>query len=203
MQPAPRLDHVAKRAVDAIAHQGARLEDFEVDVGGALADRLRQQRVDEADDGRVVLGLEEVRDLGQRFGELGEVEGLAHVLDDRLGGVGLARVGECQAVLELLRRHQDLAQGLAGHAAHLGERGRLRHRAQPHLERAARDARGDHALGFREGVGQQADGRGVQFLGVHRALEGCRHFSAGSCSGATGGNARLRSKPIVPWRFLM
>ena len=136
MQPAARLDHVAQRAVDAEAHERARLEDLQVHVGGALAHRLREERVDEPDDRRVVLGLEEVGDFRERLGELGEVDRLAHVLDDGLGGRGLARVGERQAMLEFLGREQHLAQRLAGHAAHFGERGGLRIGPDPHLERA-------------------------------------------------------------------
>ncbi len=65
VQAPARLDHVAQGAVDAVAHQRARFEDLEVDVGGALAHGLREERVDEPDDGRVVLGLEEVGDFGE------------------------------------------------------------------------------------------------------------------------------------------
>ena len=50
------------------------------------------------------------------------------------------------AVLELVGGEQHFAQGLAGHAAHLGERRGLRDAAEPHLERAVRHARGDGAL---------------------------------------------------------
>ena len=45
---------VAQHAVDAKAHDRARLVGLDVDVGRALAQRLRQQRVDHADDRRVV-----------------------------------------------------------------------------------------------------------------------------------------------------
>jgi hypothetical protein len=175
MQAPAGLDHVAQGAVDAVAHQRARLEDLQVHVGGALAHGLREQRVDEPDDRGVVLALEEVGHLGQRFGELGEVDRVAHVLDDGLGGGRLARVGERQALLELLGAEQHLAQGLAGHAAHLGERRGRGIRADPHLERAVDHASGEHALRLGEGVGQQSHRLRVEVAGVHGSLQRGRH----------------------------
>ena len=64
-----------------------------------------------------------------------------NVLDDGLGGIGLACVRERQAMLELFRRDQHLAQGLARHPPNFRERGRLRVGPQPDFHRAARHAR--------------------------------------------------------------
>ena len=44
VQRALRLDHVAQHAVDAEAHHRARFEGFDVDVRGAVAQRLGEQR---------------------------------------------------------------------------------------------------------------------------------------------------------------
>jgi hypothetical protein len=48
------LQHFAQHAIDAEAHDEAALERFDVDVGRAFLDRFGQQRVDQADDRRVV-----------------------------------------------------------------------------------------------------------------------------------------------------
>ena len=64
MQRLARADHVAQAAVDAVAHHRMRLERLDVDVAGAVARGLGEQGVDHADDGRVVLGVEQVRDSG-------------------------------------------------------------------------------------------------------------------------------------------
>ena len=54
VQRAVGLHHLAQRAVDAEAHAGRALVGFDVDVAGAVLRGLRQQRVEHADDGRVV-----------------------------------------------------------------------------------------------------------------------------------------------------
>ncbi len=59
------LQHLAQHAVDAEAHHQAVLERLDVDVGGVLADRLGQQRIDQADDRRVIVALEQIGLLGQ------------------------------------------------------------------------------------------------------------------------------------------
>jgi len=54
------LHHLAQRAVDAEAHAGVALVGLDVDVAGAVACGLRQQRVEHADDGRVVRRFQQV-----------------------------------------------------------------------------------------------------------------------------------------------
>ncbi len=49
-----RLHHFLQRTVDAVAHAQLVLEALEVDVGGAALDRVREDRVDQLDDRRVV-----------------------------------------------------------------------------------------------------------------------------------------------------
>ena len=60
-----RLQHFAQHAVDAEAHHQPVLERLDVDVGGVLAHRLGQHGIDQADDRRVVVALEQVGLLGQ------------------------------------------------------------------------------------------------------------------------------------------
>ena len=69
MQGARRLDQVAQRAVDAQAHHRAGFEWLDMDVGGAVAQRLGEQCIDQTDQRRVVLAVEQVfhpRDLLQQ-----------------------------------------------------------------------------------------------------------------------------------------
>jgi len=84
VQAALGLDHVAQLSVDAIAHQRAALEGFDVDVGRAFAHRLGEQRVDELDDRGIVFRFEQIGDLWQQFGKLLQIDVLADVLDELL-----------------------------------------------------------------------------------------------------------------------
>ena len=77
------LQHFAQHAVDAEAHHQPVLERLDVDVGGVLAHRLRQQRIDQADDRRVVVALEQVGLLGQFLRQVREVGVAFEALDQR------------------------------------------------------------------------------------------------------------------------
>jgi hypothetical protein len=57
-----RLDDVAQIAVDTKAHDGNLLERFDVNIGCAFAQRLRQQRVDHANHRRIVGRFQQVLD---------------------------------------------------------------------------------------------------------------------------------------------
>jgi hypothetical protein len=57
-----------------------------VDVRGVLLHRLGEHRVDQADDRRVVVALEQVGLLGQVLGEEGEIGGLL----EAAGGICIA-----------------------------------------------------------------------------------------------------------------
>src|SRR3546814_4875055 len=63
MQCATRADDIAQGSVDPVAHNGMRLERLYMYVAGTIARSLSEQRVDHADDGRIVAGLEQVFDL--------------------------------------------------------------------------------------------------------------------------------------------
>ena len=90
------LQHLAQHAVDAEADDEPVLERLDVDVGGVFLHRLREHGVDQADDRRVVLALEQVRLLGQVLREVGEVGGVVeafgglHGTRARLVGAGAA-----------------------------------------------------------------------------------------------------------------
>ena len=78
------LQHLAQHAVDAEAHHQAFLEGFQVDVRGVLADRLAEDRVDQANDRRVVLLLHQVLGFRDLVGQRGEVQAAAEVLGERM-----------------------------------------------------------------------------------------------------------------------
>ena len=63
MQCAPWLHHVAQRAVHAVAHHRMGLERFDMQIAGAIACGLCQQRVDHADHRRIVLSIQQIGDL--------------------------------------------------------------------------------------------------------------------------------------------
>ena len=54
---------LAQHAVDAVADHDVLLARLDVDIAGALLDRLEHQRVDPADDRRLVVGVEDVDEL--------------------------------------------------------------------------------------------------------------------------------------------
>ena len=60
-----RLQHLAQHAVDAKPHRHAVLVRLDVNVGRVVLDGLRQERVDEANDRRLVVAVDQVRRLGQ------------------------------------------------------------------------------------------------------------------------------------------
>ena len=77
--PPRHASGLAEDAVDPEADAHVLLLDLEVDVGGALVDRLAEDRVDELDDRRVVGRLAQLGDVGRLRLDL------LLVLGDRLG----------------------------------------------------------------------------------------------------------------------
>src|SRR3546814_10711157 len=63
------LQHFAQDAVHAKAHHQAFFEGFQVNVRGIFLDRLAEDGVDQADDRRVVLLLQQVRSEERRVGK--------------------------------------------------------------------------------------------------------------------------------------
>ncbi len=82
VQRARRLDDVAQLAVDAKAHHRTRLVRLEMHVGGALAQRLQEQRVDHADDRRVGGRTEQILRLGNVLQQAREIAVARQVLAD-------------------------------------------------------------------------------------------------------------------------
>ena len=92
------LHHFAQGAVDAEAHARMALVRLDVDVAGAVARRLRQQRVQHADDRGVVAGLQQVLDRRQFLHHARQVGVVLHLAHDG-GGARLAlRIGRADAL---------------------------------------------------------------------------------------------------------
>ena len=136
MQRARRLDQVAQRAVDAQPHHRARFEGLDVDVRGAVAQRLREQRIDQADDRRIVLAFEQILDPGDFLQQPREIQVLREIAGQRgRAGIGAVVRGGDQLV-ELVRADAPGAQRHAERAAQFGERARVRVAAHRHLRQA-------------------------------------------------------------------
>ena len=139
MQRLARADHVAQATVDAVAHHRMRLERLDVDVAGAVARGLGEQGVDHADDGRVVLGVEQVRDFRHLVHQPVQVDLVLGRADHGGGVAGGVGVGRRQQGLQLgvgglAQRHRAMA------AAHFGDGPGRRQRADDQLVAVARAA---------------------------------------------------------------
>ena len=104
-QGAVGLQHLAQHAVHAEAHHQPRLEGFDMNVGGVLADGLGEQGVDQADDGGIVLVLDQILRLGQGFGHAVEIQILADAFHRFDGAAGAILVGLLQQFVEFVLVH--------------------------------------------------------------------------------------------------
>ena len=80
MQTTVGLNHFSQRAVDAKAHTGMSLVGLNVDVARAFFGRLRQERIEESNDGGVIGGFQEVFHTGELLHHAGEVHIALHLM---------------------------------------------------------------------------------------------------------------------------
>jgi rRNA processing protein Gar1 len=176
------LQHLSQHAVDAEADHQPVLERLDVDVRRVLLHRLRQQRVDQADDRGFVLALEQVGLLRDVLGEVGEVGFLiepAHRIHRR-AGAGL--VGLAQQQVEALDVHAFELERSSQVPPDLGQRERRRAVADDHVGALFGNVADQHAMPLGESERQRADrvgdpvGRGhdrfVGRRGVHGLVPG-------------------------------
>ncbi len=108
LNPLGGRDHVVEHPVHAEADDQLALEDLDVNVAGAVLDRLREHPIDELDDRRGVVGLEQVLGLG---GQLAchHVEAILVEIDHQLFGGGIAGliVGAVDGLVDYFRRRDD------------------------------------------------------------------------------------------------
>ena len=110
-----RLHHLVEHAVHAVAVAEVRLVRLDVDVGGALLDRVQQDEVDQLDHGRVGGALLQVAEVGDAAlvmldGDVALVEPLHHLF---VGGA-LLRVVLLQRLLDGLLAGDDDLDVVAG-----------------------------------------------------------------------------------------
>ena len=176
-----------KHAVDAEADDQAVLVGLDVDIRGVLLDRLRQQRVDQANDRRFVVALEQIGGLGDVLGQMREIGIVVQALQHLHGGARARLVGDAQQRIERLDRDALELQGNADEAAHLGEGLRRDARAAHRVGALVGDAAHQHAMTFRKRKRQfpRLD-RLLQF-GAHGELNGCGPFGCGAGAGCALG----------------
>jgi hypothetical protein len=97
-----RLGDTPQMPVDPEAHHGVIFVRLDMNVGGALAQRLREQHVDHADDGRIVFRIEQILRLRQFLHQPGEVHGLLEVACDKSGRLIGTRIRFREPALEFL-----------------------------------------------------------------------------------------------------
>ena len=136
---------------------------LDMDVGGVLLDRLEQERVDQADDRRIVALVEQIVHHRGAVGERGEIVMVGRGLRGLRGGVA---VGLRQRRIEGgVAEHLEAEAG-SGQPLHLDERGHRRARAMG-ADQAVAIAAQDHAMPPREAVGQRRRAGG-QVRPLHR-----------------------------------
>ena len=181
MQLTARSHDVAQRPVDAEAHDRMRLERLEVDVGRAFARGLGEERVDEADDRRVVLGLEQVLDLGHVLHQAREIERRIDLVDDARRRAVVGRVRLRDRLLERVAGDHDDAQQ-PERALQFGDRLHRRRIADPHVAHArlvvVGRTRDEHVMVARERVRDLARDTHVARNGRQRRDGGLRAHGA-------------------------
>ena len=184
---APALQDFAQHAVDAEAHHQAVFERLDVDVRGVFLHRLREHRVDETDDGRVVFALEQVGLFGQVLREVREVGGFLHACRrPPWRRCRLRRPGAAASRSGLLRPSR--AQRNAEIAAHLGDRQRRHAGAIDALGDAFVHAAHQHAVALGEG---EADALRTNDLGRGDLVHGLGGVAFAAL-------VRVAAKPAAP-----
>src|SRR3569832_1510745 len=197
---AARLQHLAQHAIDAVTHHQAVFIGLDVDVRGSFFHGLGEQGVDEPDDGRVVLALEQVLGLGQGLRDAREIHVIvAEIAHDVHGLARALLVGQAQLVIEAVGVDGLERDGGAEIAAHLGQRRGAHVRAAPDDGAAVVPLIDQHAVLFGVGVWQPPRRLGGGWrgggefvgLGSHRGKIDLRAFGGAISNG--GGKSRISS----------
>ena len=181
-------------AVDAKAHRARALVGLDVDVAGAVLRGLREQRVEHADDRRVVRGLEQVLDRRQLLHHPRQVDRALDLADHHRGARLAAGIGGGDAAGQGLGR-------LALEAVDVVEAQHFRERRQGDRLRRPEHQAGAVVLeqqGVRLGVGV-----GQRMAGAHAASQPPGADAGGSAGlgagfGACGGGEDGGVSPAAP-----
>ncbi len=149
------LQHLAQHAVDAEADHEPVLERLDVDVRAVFLDRLGQERVDQPDDRRLVLALEQVGNLRDVLREVREVGVFLEAAHRVHRGARARLVDLAQQRLELLRAGALDPQVAAQVTPHLGERERRGAVAEYDIGAVLGELAHQHAVALREREGQR------------------------------------------------
>ncbi|MNQ95503.1 hypothetical protein D3C85_1110640 [compost metagenome] len=171
--------YLPQHTIDTEADDQGPLEGLDMDVGRLFLDRLAQHGVDEADDGGVVVGVQQILALGQLFGQGEEVHLVAEILHQlaRLGGVALVmgRQQRLELVMTKLLHHE----GAPHHPTHL-QQGLRRHPLATEQHRGTLALGQDHPEVAGEGKRQFRQGgrqlAAIELVGGHQGLlctKGC------------------------------
>ena len=180
MQGTARPHDVAQHAVEAIAHHRARFKSLDVHVGGAFVHRLRQERVQHADDRRVVARFEQVLDFRQLLQQARELRFALHLVHDVRRRVRRLGIGGLQRRIELALRDELRLKVAAERASQLADRGGRRGVGHPEDELAFALGRRQHRVRLGEGVRNHHCGAGAEAGG---ATGGCISGSTGLGAG--------------------
>src|SRR3569623_1273258 len=173
---------------------------LDADVRGILFHGLGEQGVDEPDDGRVVLALEQVLRLGQGLRDAREIHVIvAEIAHDVHGLARAMLIGLAQLVIDAGGVDGLEGDGRAEIAAHLGQRRGAHVRAAPDDGAAVVPLIDQHAVTLGVGERQPPPRRrggwrgGGEFvgLGIHRGKIDQRAFGGAISNG--GGKSRISS----------
>jgi len=157
VQSSVGLHHFAQAPVDAKANRRVLLVGLDVDIAGSIARGLGEQRIEHANDGRVVLSLEQVFDGGQLLHHARQVH-IGLYLADHGGCARFAlRIGAADVLHQIrlgqiLDRQWQVALGVLAH--HLADCRAVAARAKPQSQ-PGRVLAQQQSVAACEGVRQQ------------------------------------------------
>ena len=186
-----RLEHLAQHPVDPEADHQAVLVRLDVDVRGIFLDGLRQERIDQPDDGRFIVALEQVGRLRNVLGQVREIGVVVEPLEHLHGGARARLIGDAQERVEDLDRDALELQRHPHEAAHFGQR--LRRDAGPahRIGMIVRDSANQHAVTLGERKREFPRLRPILDLGAHCGGEcvGCGAGAGCGCGAIEAGGA--------------
>ncbi len=168
-----RLQHFTQDTVHPQADRQAILEGLDMDIRGVLLDRFGQQRVDQADDRRLVLGFQQVFRFGQRLGHRHQVGILTKAFDELHGIVGRALVTVAQPRSKGVVIQHDRAQRMTGQTPQLQQRLRITVGTDEHVQLIVAQLIRQHA----EAPGEPVAG----FCGLQPGVGQCRAHISAAC----------------------
>ena len=187
--------HFAQLAIDAHAHRQVMLEGFQVHIRGFLAHGFTQQRVDQTNDRRITLLLQQVGGLRHLLGHAHQVEFAVEPLRHLLGRALPGAVAEGQTLAEQCIRQPLQLHVYTRPALHFGQHGQRRVAAYQQARRLGRGVQ-QHAKTSGKAVGQArrrlAHGRAA--LGRRRStVSGSCRLPSNIWCGSLGSSSELVS----------